>query len=98
MFLYSVFDKKAISFGPLFTAENDDVAKRSVAGSIGSDTLLAFAPGDFSLYCLGEYDTDTGSVSGFSPVNFVCEVLSLIKVDKDKESGMDSVSLQPRQA
>lgn len=86
MFIYSVFDKKAVSFGPLFTAENDEVAKRLVCVSLCKDTLLSSAPADFSLYCLGEYDSDNGSVSGISPVNLICEVLSLIKVDKNSES------------
>ena len=62
MFIYSIFDKKAISFGPLFTCENHEVAKRLVAINVLKDSMLSGAPGDFSLYCLGKYDTDTGSV------------------------------------
>lgn len=85
MFIYSLFDKKAICFSPLFTAENDDVAKRIVFTSIRTDNLLATNPGDFSLYCLGQYDSNTGNVSGVSPVALVCEVLSLLQVVKDKE-------------
>ena len=86
MFIYSIFDKKALSFGPLFTCENDDVARRTVSISLYKDSLLSGAPGDFSLYCLGEYNSNDGSVSGFTPVNLVCEILSLIKVDKKGEA------------
>jgi len=86
MFIYSVYDKKALSFSPLFIAENDDVAKRIVFMSMASNTMLSSSPSDFSLYRLGEFDSNNGNVSGISPVMLVCEVLSLIKVDKDKES------------
>ena len=85
MSIYSVFDKKAVSFSPLFIAQNDEVAKRMVSVSLLDDTMLSHSPSDFALYHLGEFDTNTGNVSGISPVNIVCEVLSLIEID-NKES------------
>lgn len=86
MFIYSIFDKKAVSFGPLFISENNDTAKRSVVSSLYDESLLSRFPSDYSLYCLGKFDSDTGDVSGISPVEFVCEVLSLLKVDKNSKS------------
>ena len=86
MFIYSIFDKKAVSFGPLFTCANDELAKRLVAVELLKDSMLASCPTDFSLYCLGEYNSDNGNVSGFSPINIVCEVIALVKVDKNSES------------
>lgn len=86
MFIYSIFDKKAVSFGSLFISENHDTAKRAVVSSLYDESLLSRFPSDYSLYCLGEFDTDNGDVSGISPVEFVCEILSLLRVDKNGKS------------
>lgn len=86
MFIYSIFDKKAVDFGPLFTSVNDETAKRIVSVNLVQDTMLSTNPADFSLYCLGKYDSNSGDLSGISPVKLVCEVLSLIKVDKNGEA------------
>lgn len=86
MFIYSIFDKKAVSFGPLFISENDDTAKRSVISSLYDESLLSRFPSDYCLYCLGEFNSDNGDVSGISPVVSICEILSLLKVDKNGKS------------
>ena len=86
MFIYSIFDKKAVDFGPLFTSENDETAKRLVLVNVCKDTMLSSSPSDFSLYCLGEYDSHTGDVSGISPVKLVCEVLSLVKIEETESN------------
>lgn len=54
MKLYSVYDELAEEFGPLFEQKNDATAKRAV------ETMLKDKPypGDYSLYCVGEFDHD----------------------------------------
>lgn len=50
-------------FGNPMYALNDAVAKRDFASLVNSETRssqLSFAPGDFELYKLGLFDTETG--------------------------------------
>jgi hypothetical protein len=42
--------------------------------------------GDFALYRIGKFDSDSGSVSAFVPVEHIVDALSLIKLDKNCES------------
>lgn len=72
--IYTVFDKVAEEAGPPFTAINDGVAIRSYAKIMGqvADT------NDYSLLCIGEYNTETGAIAPVSP-------LRVLNVRLDKE-------------
>ena len=54
--LYSIYDKDAKEFGPLFNAKNDIVASRYVEEMIKEVNYVD----SYALYCMGEYDTEYG--------------------------------------
>lgn len=58
--LYSIYDRLAEEYGPLFMQLNDEVARRQYYASLAKmdDTLVD----DYALYYLGEYDTSTGRI------------------------------------
>lgn len=54
--LYSVFDSKAQSYGPIFGVPNDVVATREfVAVVVAKDSVINKYPDDFELHCVGEF-------------------------------------------
>lgn len=63
---YSVYDKVAESFGPLFQANNDRVAQRNFSNLMISQfnqNPKTFVPSDFELYMVGGFDNETGVMS-----------------------------------
>ena len=87
MFIYSIFDKKANVHRVQMVLRDNAEAVRSVARTAnnGNSDLFMFS-NDFALYNLGELNTDTGRITPIVPIEFVCEVSSLIKLDKGSES------------
>ena len=77
MKLFSVYDRKAKEFGPLFEAKNEEVAIRQFKNMLASERMLS--PEDYSLHSFGEFDRENGhillEVEGnflvFAGVNFV---------------------------
>lgn len=70
--LYTVLDLVANETGPVWSAKNDEVALRQFTNLLKGDHVTS--PGDFHLYCIGEYDTESITLVGdrrFIPVNTV---------------------------
>lgn len=66
--MYAVYDRKATVFARPFCSPNDAMAKRSFeAAKLDSNTELSKFPQDFGLYLLGEFDDDSGEITGFHP-------------------------------
>ena len=61
--VYSILDKAAEEFGPVYQSHNDAVARRRF-DMLLSDLNVAF-PDDFKLFKLGEFDNSTGILTGF---------------------------------
>lgn len=61
MILYSIKDKIANEFGPIFQAKNDGVAKRMYSQTLQGDHVV-YAD-DYSLWSVGEFDVETGVIS-----------------------------------
>lgn len=63
--LYSMYDKRRQTFGPLMSFENDDVAVRSMRQFIAAhpDSVAVTTPEDFALYHLGYFNDSTGDIS-----------------------------------
>ena len=66
MRMYTIFDKVASEFGPLFTAKNDAVAKRMVKTMINNDHRMLQNLDDFELYVDCDFNVDNGLIL---PVN-----------------------------
>lgn len=64
MRMYSLHDTKAGRFTPPFLASSDEEAKRIVymTASTGQASMLSQFPGDFTLYMVGTWDEDNGTV------------------------------------
>lgn len=77
--MYGIYDDKAITFGHPFFQPREEMAIRMMHSLVNDqDTQHAKHPKDFSLYELGEYDTDTGIVTSEPPPHLVCTGMSLL--------------------
>ena len=76
---FSVWDKKARSFGQLFPAQTPGSAERSFADNINSpDSMAGKYPDDFALFLVFEFDDDSGTVvNKFEPPQLICEASAL---------------------
>lgn len=59
---FSIFDKKAKSYGPVFSAPNADTAQRLVVASLKEDSQLVLFPVDYVIVHLCDFDLDTGEI------------------------------------
>ena len=75
--LYSVKDN-LVGFGPVYTAQNSAIGLRIFADAVSDQsTVVGRNPGDFDLYQLGEFDTDTGVIT--SAVTFSARATDMVK-------------------
>ena len=75
--LYSIYDKDAKEFGPLFNAKNDIVASRYVVQMIDE----AINVHSYALYCMGEFDTENGITD--TNVSFISDCHELVEPIKE---------------
>lgn len=65
--IYAVKDIVADEFQPPFFVKNDAVAIKEFGKACDNkETLWHQFPNDYSLYALGEFDTETGSINSSS--------------------------------
>lgn len=58
---------------------NDETAKRNFAMSVNNNPgVLGFRPGDFDLYYLGQFNTDSGELTAVNPIEFVVNGASVV--------------------
>lgn len=78
--LYSIRDTKAGSFQSPTVSSNDVTIARAFAETVMNkrDPIIAFSPSDFDLYCVGEFDLETGLISPVSPVRLICNAQEVI--------------------
>lgn len=78
---YSVYDRKALQYHAPFFASADGSAVRSFQDLANdSTTTVGRHPGDYVLYKVGAYDDASGTVLPISPIEHVCDALSLVRV------------------
>lgn len=76
--IYSLFDRKALQYGTVFLAPNNDCAKRQVRSTLRVVPELEQFAEDYALHCLGILDEK--GIQVFAPGTYpdiVCEVSSL---------------------
>lgn len=82
--LYSVKDHKFI-FGEPFLSPDDATAKRYfgmiVNNSQQGRNIMNYAPADFDLFRVGEFDSEAGRVEPCWPIEFVVNGASLVGDD-----------------
>lgn len=70
--VYAYRDVK-VGFGALQLFLNDAVARRKFAQDVNqSGSALEFAPGDYELYHVADYETNNGQLSPVWPTVFIC--------------------------
>lgn len=77
--LYSIYDKDAKEYGPLFNAKNNLVASRFVEDMMKGVKCID----SFDLYFMGEYDTEHGIVN--TKVEYVSDCSDLVEPFEDGE-------------
>lgn len=60
-FLYCVYDSVACEAGPVWTAKNDGIAVRQYQHLLKSEGVNS---GDYTLYCIGLYNSENLEVIG----------------------------------
>lgn len=76
--IYAIRDVH-VGFGQITVSENDAVAMRQFHNAIDIDnSLFQTAPSDFSLFRIGEYDTDTGFIEPIAPT-IICLASDFIR-------------------
>lgn len=74
MWMYAVYDRKALCYSTPFCAQNDAVAQRVVIGLMEDPvSLVGRHPADYQLVLVGEYNDDVGEVSRHAH-RVVCDV------------------------
>ncbi|QCQ84755.1 nonstructural protein [Blackfly microvirus SF02] len=67
LILCSVFDSKVGAYSPPFSVSTRGEAIRSFSDACSDDKLpFAKHPGDYRLFLLGEFDSGSGMVGGFT--------------------------------
>lgn len=69
--IYSIFDRVTGNYGDLCLFRNDEDAKRRVAYSMKENPYKE----DLQLYCLGEYNVETGELLPKAKPAFICGVI-----------------------
>lgn len=62
--LYSYRDQ-LVGFGPIMVENNEQTAVRGFSFAVNNASgMMGFAPKDYDLFYVGEFDTDTGIITG----------------------------------
>jgi len=86
MILYSIYDKVADEFGPIYEAKNDMVASRAYAGLVKPDMAH-----DYELYAVGE--RVNGDISFvLVPYDPIRKIDVIVKYSADKKLALVEVS------
>ena len=67
--LYSMRDKLS-GWSPAIPFTNEEIAKRYFKEQMNYSTTVKTSPSDFEMYCVGEFDTETGQLKGYNKSEF----------------------------
>lgn len=86
--IYAIHDRVGGFFSNPFFTTAAGLARR-IAMEVANDpnTQIGRHPHDFALYCLGEFDNNTGAFQHTTP-EFVCTCLSLIQTAPAPTEGL----------
>lgn len=81
--MYSIRDRLTGFMTPVLE-QSDAVAIRNFRMACDvqrrDQSVIAFNPSDFSLYCIADFDSETGILSPVSPLDFICQGDSFLEV------------------
>lgn len=72
--LYNVRDNVEGQFGPILSSKNDDTLRRDLKGWLASKDKNYINENwqDKAVYCIGQYDTETGTLLALPQPDFIC--------------------------
>lgn len=80
--IYSIYDKTACEYGPIFEAKNDEIAKRMCSQIIMTNKALPIL--DMELFALAEYDNENGNLTPCKKFIISLYKLVVTEVQNDK--------------
>lgn len=84
MKIYSVYDKKAMTYGPLLVFPQPVFAIRMVEMEVmKGNSPVAMYPADFCIICLGEFDQDSGKITPYDTPENVYECLNAVRKENE---------------
>lgn len=72
----SMLDRKS-GFDAVQIVDNVELAKRAFGYAVNNDGIPSYAPADFELYKVGEFDTKTGELMPIQPIELICTGLEV---------------------
>lgn len=65
---YSIYDLKSAAFGaPFFFHQHGQAMRAVMDAAADANSMLSRHPADFALYCVGQWDDQTGRLEGSAP-------------------------------
>lgn len=78
---YSVYDNKALAFNvPFFTSTDGQAVRMFADLANDSNTAVGRHPSDYSLFFIGSYEDQKGTLAAESPLRHVADATSLLKL------------------
>lgn len=65
--MYVIYDNKAEESGPIQLCKNNNVACRMFSNALKGELKNGLNPNDFSLYCVGVFDSESMEVVSTKP-------------------------------
>lgn len=81
--MYSICDKATSYLFP-FPAYTDQAAIRNFSTEINTSPMAKAHPEDFELFCVGEFDMETGLIEAYMPNKHVVSGISVVRKDIDE--------------
>lgn len=83
--VYAIYDEKAEAYNTPFPLATDGLARRSFdAACKDPGTDLYRFPGDYSLYCVGKWNDQDGSLESIVPPRFIAKNVSAVQIAQQK--------------
>jgi len=77
--VYSIYDNKTLTYAAPFYGPTDGFATRAVRDIVNdTGTAVGRHPGDYVLYCVGQYDDQRGLLMPESPLRHVVDAIALL--------------------
>lgn len=81
--VYSIRDVRTGFLSPTIEV-NDQVAMRNFSHAVQrSDSLLHSFPGEYDIYKIGTFDSESGQLVPIMPQEFLCSASSILTVSKE---------------
>lgn len=89
--IYTILDvKAAVHHIPMFS-HNDAAVKRILSRTFSDEkTMYSWTPEDYQIFCLGEYDDESGKITTSLTKEFICLGSDLVRKEKINDSNNGS--------